>query len=195
MKILILRSLLKDKDLCGEVAYRFSVYDAYQEIKDEYDIQEGYVNEENWKEYTVQVHAAKSSTRLLGAMEVSTLAGYLEKCGNEERVGEIKEKTPDFLDIYRDLGDKISNALSQAKGDLEQEKESISEKQLKEALQSLEELVMAFDFDGADMIVERLAEYRLPPGFEDVFARIKQLLGAVDQDGLLALLGDVRNEG
>ncbi len=154
-----------------------------------------YVNEENWKEYTVQVHAAKSSTRLLGAMEVSTLAGYLEKCGNEERVGEIKEKTPDFLDIYRDLGDKISNALSQAKGDLEQEKESISEKQLKEALQSLEELVMAFDFDGADMIVERLAEYRLPPGFEDVFARIKQLLGAVDQDGLLALLGDVRNEG
>ncbi|MBP5464286.1 MAG: response regulator, partial [Treponema sp.] len=69
---------------------------------------EKYAAAGNWQDYTVQVHALKSSARLLGADELSSMAAELESLGNRARDGDtaaavpvIQEKTPILLERYR----------------------------------------------------------------------------------------------
>ena len=62
---------------------------------------------------------------------------------------------------------------------------------LKDAFRSLEELVAAFDFDGADSIMDMLDEYLVPAEYQEVYEKLIQLMAAVDIDGLTALLKEV----
>ena len=64
---------------------------------------------------------------------------------------------------------------------------------LKDAFRSLEELVAAFDFDGADSIMDMLDEYSVPKEYEEVYEKLIQLMAAVDIDGLTALLKEVNS--
>ena len=43
---------------------------------------ERYFEAEDWENYTIKVHALKSSARLIGAMNLSDRAKDLEACGN-----------------------------------------------------------------------------------------------------------------
>lgn len=72
---------------------------------------EGFAASGNWQDYTVQVHALKSSARLLGAEELSRMAAELESLGNRARDGDtagtvpaIQEKTPLLQERYRSYG-------------------------------------------------------------------------------------------
>ena len=46
---------------------------------------ERYYKEEDWENYTILVHALKSSARMIGAGSLSEAAAYLEQCGNAAR--------------------------------------------------------------------------------------------------------------
>ena len=51
------------------------------------------MKDENWKAYTIEVHALKSSSRLIGALELGDDAEELEMAkGNEEEIARIKEE-------------------------------------------------------------------------------------------------------
>ncbi len=63
---------------------------------------------EDWKDYTIKVHALKSASRQIGAGELGELAASLEIAGKEERVDEIREKTDTLLADYRGLLSELS---------------------------------------------------------------------------------------
>ena len=75
---------------------------------------ENFQKEANWNDYTVLVHALKSSARLIGATELSENAAFLEECGdkaknNEEKaISLISEKTPALLKKYRSYSKKLA---------------------------------------------------------------------------------------
>ena len=58
-----------------------------------------FVEEGDYRNYTILVHALKSSARLIGAAKLSDDAKYLEKCGDDENETEILEKTPALTKI------------------------------------------------------------------------------------------------
>lgn len=146
----------------------------------------------DYKNYTILVHAMKSSSRLIGAVQLSKDAAYLEACGDkaqngdEDAVHEIEERTPALLKLYRSYYDKLTPLISnEADADLRPE---IPQDQLDEALSAIKEFVEAFDFDSADGVMEMLNDYRVPEDFAEQFAEIKRALSAVDRERLLALL-------
>ena len=53
------------------------------------------------KRYTIEVHALKSSSRQIGAMQLGEMAYELEKAGNDGNEQLIREKTPALLEKYR----------------------------------------------------------------------------------------------
>ncbi len=63
------------------------------------EIQELYFNE-NLEDYTVKVHALKSSARLIGAKELSEEARKLEEAGKQGDLDYIKENTAEVLQMY-----------------------------------------------------------------------------------------------
>ncbi|MCR5620953.1 MAG: response regulator, partial [Treponema sp.] len=77
----------------------------------------------NWQDYTVQVHALKSSARLIGATELSNKAAALETAGNrardggdEDAVTSIRKGTPDLISDYRSFRDRLAPLCMAAQG-------------------------------------------------------------------------------
>ena len=52
----------------------------------------------------------------------------------------------------------------------------------------LKEFVEAYDFDSADKILKMLEAYKIPSPLNEKYAKIKELMAAVDRTALLELL-------
>lgn len=148
---------------------------------------EKFAAEGDLRNYTVAVHALKSSARLIGAMELSQLAAHLEECGNKEDKKEIDEKTSELLELFRSYKDKLS-AIDDSREN--ENLPEIGEDELKGAFSDMKELLEAYDFDTADGIMDMLKEYRIPEKYTEKYEKIKQLMSAVDRDALLKILED-----
>ena len=139
------------------------------------------------RNYTIEVHALKSSARLIGALELSGLARELEDAGNSGDLEKINAKTEALLYDYNAFKDRLSFLTGEPDGD-GAEKEPIDEEKLKEGLEALKEVVGAFDFDSADMCVAELDKYSMPEDFKETFEELKLRLSEVDSDGVLEIL-------
>ncbi len=169
-------------DVLENVAHEF-----YVSIDPKADDIERFLTEKDYRNYTVAVHALKSSARLIGATKLSQDAAYLEKCGNEGNEDKIQSKTPELLELYRSYKEKLFEVLGEKENaDLPE----ISEEELKGAFSDMKELLEAYDFDTADGIMKMLSEYSIPDGYKDKYKKIVELMAAVDRDALIELLKD-----
>ena len=56
------------------------------------------------------------------------------------------------------------------------------------ALDDLKELLLVYDYDNADQIMEQLKNYQIPDEYREKYDRIKTLMAEVDRDHLLEIL-------
>lgn len=155
----------------------------YDNIKLRSDQIEGFWREKDFKNYTIQVHALKSSSRLIGALELSEKAAYLEKCGDEENLEEINAKTADLLELYRSYVQKLA-VLDKGK----EKKQRIDKKRYGEAIQAIKEFTLSFDFNAIDSIIDALESYSVPPEEEQRYLEIKRCARGGDRKALMELL-------
>ena len=149
------------------------------------DAIENYLNEGDIRNYTVFVHALKSSARLIGAMELSKMAAELEAQGNDGNLIALHQQTPELLEKYRSYKENLKAAMGE---EADEEKPEISEEELKQAFKDIKELAEAYNYDAIDYILSMLGDYSIPKGYRDTFNKIKQYTVAVDRDGLLEIL-------
>nr|MCR4782796.1 response regulator [Lachnospiraceae bacterium] len=159
--------------------YRDSIFDKADEI-------EKFYKERDYRNYTILVHALKSSSRLIGAIEISELAKELEAAGDREDSSFIEENTEKLLSMYRGLYEKIGGKEEEKR---ELDKPKISKEELDEIWGALKEMVEAFDFDSADGAYQALEEYLLPDEYQKLMPKLKKALLAVDREALLEILG------
>ena len=168
---------------CGGIQVLENVIKDFRiSIDDKADAIEKYYNAGDLKNYEILVHALKSSARLIGAMELSAQAAYLESCADNENIDEIKAKTSDLLKLYRSYKEKL--AVTSEDSDLP----LISDSQLDEAFSNIKEMVEIFDFDTADSIMKMLEGYSIPFEKQEVFLKLQKLMVKVDREGILELL-------
>ena len=72
----------------------------YESVDQKNDELKRFFEDENWKDYTVKVHALKSSARLIGAEKLADDAQKLEDAGKREDAEYIKSHNGDFLDRF-----------------------------------------------------------------------------------------------
>ncbi len=82
------------------------------------DIRKAY-EEEDWENYRILVHALKSTSLSIGAVELSGQAKALEMAAKENRIGDIKRDHDVMMERFHQLLEDIRLAL----GDTRQEKE------------------------------------------------------------------------
>jgi response regulator RpfG family c-di-GMP phosphodiesterase/signal transduction histidine kinase len=66
----------------------------------------------NWKDYQVQVHALKSSSLSIGALELSEKAKQLEMAARNEDIAYIEENHAEVMGDYRSLLERLRQILS-----------------------------------------------------------------------------------
>lgn len=156
------------------------------------------------KNYTVHVHALKSSARLIGAEELSAMALKMEDAGNaymkaeeagdkeaaSETLARIRAVTPELLSLYRSCSEKLSPVLIKNDEAAEAELPPVSRDELAEMLRGIKEFAEAFDMDTVDSVMKQIDGYRLPEDEKETVAELRKAVQNVDRDAILFLLSD-----
>ncbi|MEE3482529.1 MAG: response regulator, partial [Lachnospiraceae bacterium] len=167
--------------------------------------------------YTVKVHALKSSARLIGAMDISARAKALEDAGDRAREGDtdarsrIDSDTGELLEDYRELLKKLSGVLrekgllpegeygpeggEESEGGADLDKPEIEASDLEEAYGVILEMADALDPDGVQFVLKSLSGYRLPEAEVEKIRKISALVREVNFSGIRETLKDTANDG
>ncbi|WP_029321434.1 response regulator [Butyrivibrio sp. AE3004] len=177
----------KGISLCGsEEGYLTAIGIFFNSIDFKADEIEGYYKNEDYKNYTIKVHALKSSANLIGATKLWADAKGLEEAGNNNDIGKIKNETDALLSDYRSFKEKLS-FLSD---DSEDEKPPVSEDALNDAYAALSEFIEAMDFDLADMVIKSMKDYKLPDADAKRFSEFERLLAGLNWDDMKKILAE-----
>ncbi len=180
------------RDYCGDIIKKADMIEQYADAGD-------------YENYTVLVHALKSSSRLIGAMSLSEEARRMEACGNKSKQGdvraqrEITKRTPLMVEIYRGYFGFMAPLFGMEEDDsdlagaveaAQDVRPEIPQEKLLEGLICLHDLTEAFDFDSMECVTGMMDEYRMPEDFAPRYKEIKEQIHNVDQGALLELLDE-----
>lgn len=169
---------------CGSEEGYLSVLSVFHRTaRDKADEIQNLYDSADIENYTIKVHALKSSARIIGASELSGLAAELEDAGKRKDTGFIEDNTGRLLDMYRKLDDGLTwlDGYGAEDGDLP----LIEDKVLKDAYQAIVEIAGNMDFGLMDYILKDMHGYRLPDADGARIARIEELLTKLDWDGII----------
>ena len=136
-----------------------------------------YWNEKKYREYTIEVHSLKSSSRQIGADELADLAASLEAAGNSGNIALIDEKTEQMLSDFMKYKEILSPYLSSS------ESEPITEcsgEQVMEFLERISEALESFDTLLIDEVIEEMSRYTYEQ--QDEFEQLKSAAESTDID-------------
>ena len=149
-------------------------------------------NAEDFENYTIKVHALKSSAKLVGAQKLSEDALALEMAGKEGNTAYIKENHEAMVEELTEFQEKLSEFFEgddsvydegEILDDLEPKvlvsKESDGNYDaflIESILETLEDGIKNKNRELISNTVRDAAEYSLPPELEDKLRKIKMLL-------------------
>lgn len=137
--------------------------------------------DEDWKNYTIEVHALKSASRQIGAAEVAELAAQMEQAGNDGNAALIHLYTPKLIRQYLAF-DKILQPYFQTEDGQDakeaEEKPPASEEILRQCFTLLREAFENLDMDQMEEVVEQMKKFSYAGEQQELF---RQLCGAVDE--------------
>ncbi len=145
------------------------------------------LNNSDIENYTIKVHALKSSARIIGASQLSKLAAELENAGKNKNITFIENNTDRLLLMYRTLDGKLS-WLDRTGQDLP----SIDSEALKEAYQTAAEIAGSMDYALMDELLKDLKGYDLSPEDRDRVLEMERLLSELNWDGIIQKAGEVK---
>ncbi|MCR5399654.1 MAG: DegV family EDD domain-containing protein [Lachnospiraceae bacterium] len=158
-------------------------YDTYEAKSTE--IQK-YYDEKDWENYTIKVHALKSSSRLVGAVALGDAAEALEVAGNKRDIEYIESHHAALMESYLNVRDALDDQYG-VKDDLP----DIPSDVLNDAYGGLLEFTESMDYELAKMVVDSVKEYRLPSEDAERFKKIQICLSQLDWDGIKVLIHDI----
>ena len=132
------------------------------------------------RNYTIKVHALKSSARIIGAGELSGLALKLEEAGKRADMEYISSNTDRLLDMYREFDLELTGA-----DNTDEELPELSGEALREAYQTMIEIAGSMDFGLMDNMLKETHRFRMAE--EDVkrIDRVEEMLTELDWDGII----------
>ncbi|WP_294428837.1 ATP-binding protein [uncultured Treponema sp.] len=164
-----------------------AVKNFYNTIDDKKSELEKFFANEDWENYCTKVHALKSSSRLIGALDLSQKAAWLEEKSEKKEADEIRAKHPELMELYASFKEKLNSIVNSGE-ETSSEKSEISESELKDKLARLNACAISFDMDGMDEIMAEFSAFKIPPSFAEKFDKIRTAATNVDFKELRNLL-------
>ena len=135
---------------------------------------------EDWKDYTIEVHALKSSSRQIGATSLSEKAAALEKAGNAQDGVFIHRRTDEMLEQYLNYLPVLEPFCSDQKK--ETAKKQISKDQLLHCFGKMRDAMEELDMDAMGDVISDMDQYGYEGWQQESFAGLKDAIEEVDVD-------------
>ena len=137
------------------------------------------VEQENWADYTVEVHALKNAAKQIGAMSLSEKAAALEIAGNARDLETIYKDTDAMITQYLDYLPVLEPFCAEEEED-EEGKEEISEAVLLECFQDMEGALDDLDMDRMEETIKKMGQYHYEGWQHEMFEELKEAVEEVD---------------
>ena len=137
-------------------------------------------------DYTIKVHALKSSSLIIGAVVIGDLSATMEAAGNDKDWGKINAYTDELISYYSSLCYMLRRFLEVEKSS--QDKQIISSEKLKEAYEAIKEIAQLFDYDTVLDIMNSLEKYKIPEDSQQKYNALKKAIANADWDQINKLV-------
>lgn len=134
---------------------------------------------EDIQNYTIEVHALKSSSKQIGAMELSNMAAELEKAGNDNNLEMIHEKTGEMLNKYYSYLQEFKPFVIIDEAP-DEEKMPVDLNNVKKLLHDLHTAFDELDMDAMEEIVSELGKYKFEGRDEEKYEELKDAVDNLD---------------
>ena len=165
-----------------ENLYREVLSDYMDTIMEKAAVIEKAVAEGDLETYTIEVHSLKSTSKSIGAMELSELAKDLEMNGKNSEWGPIIARTPMLLDMYRNLY-YVMMPYHTASKNQGQPKKPVDMEELAQLLAQLLESVDTYDSIRGEEIVAELSKFDYTDRWGDYMRDTADAMNRFDYDG------------
>ena len=155
----------------------------YDSINDKYAELEGCYSSEEWENYTIKIHALKSSARLIGALELGDKAERLEMAGKEKDIQYIKDNHASAMEEFLAFKDALAPVFTE-----NSDKPEADAFLMESIYEGLGEAAEAMDCDRIEDIMKEIEDYAIPASETEKWNSIREKADALDYDGMLELL-------
>jgi len=163
--------------------------DLYRLIDLKADKIEHFLSEDLIRDYTIEVHAMKSTMRSVGALQLSEAFAELERYGNLGDLATIQKNTPEVLKTFRGY----KEILKPFGEKLEEEKKAVSKEEIIFYISGIRDSTEAFDLDGADAAMAELEKCRLPEKCRGIVDKLRAYVADVDMEAVLGATEELLN--
>ncbi|MBR4514463.1 MAG: response regulator [Lachnospiraceae bacterium] len=148
------------------------------------------MKDENWKAYTIEVHALKSSSRQIGATKLGDMAFALEKAGNAQDIEFINLHTYEALEKYLSYEPVLAKLFEEdaEKQDEPVEKKDIDVAEMTEIMNRIRASMEELDTDAMEDVANELNHYTLPLEQQEIKASLHEAIENMDIDECEELL-------
>ncbi|MBQ8138008.1 MAG: response regulator [Lachnospiraceae bacterium] len=143
----------------------------------------------DWSSYIIRIHALKSSSRQIGAMELGDISEKLEAAGKDEKFDFILENNEKAVALYRDVLEKLSAVYPKEEVSDENLPE-ISEEELKKCLESLRDACDNLDMDEMEKSRDYLKGFKLPEALGAKFDELSKAVDNIDSDACMEIISE-----
>lgn len=156
------------------------VTEYYKVIPKKAAILEQSMKDADWRNYTIEAHALKSSSRQIGAVELSDLAARMEQAGNEQDIGYIQTHHEELMDMYYDLQKILEKYVDVGQDSKAEPKIEYDASKILKHLEKLQEAVDNLDMDGMEEVIRQMDEISLDEKEGEILAKMKEAVESLE---------------
>lgn len=142
---------------------------------------------ECWRDYTIEVHALKSTSRQIGADHIADVAAEMEKAGNDGNIALINEKTDAMLEEYLQLKETLKPYFTDAS---EGEERFAQFEDIMDMLEKMQTALDDFDTLQIDEVMEEMSKFKYYDESVSFFERLKKAAEESDIESCLNITGE-----
>ncbi|MCM1179430.1 MAG: PocR ligand-binding domain-containing protein [Clostridium sp.] len=173
--------------LGGEKLFWTVLKEYYRTIHKKVELIQFLEEQEDWVNYTIEVHALKSASKQIGAMSLSEKAAELEKAGNARNGELIHQKTKGMLEQYFNYISVLQPFCDEKKKD-NIKKKRISSDILEDMFKRMKAGLEDLDMDEMESVIQEMEQYSYTDEDQELFVQLREAVEDMDVDACEAIL-------
>jgi CheY-like chemotaxis protein len=156
----------------------------YESLDDKAAEIEGFYANEDWHNYTIKVHALKSSARFIGALEFGEKAQLLENAGKAGDIAYIRKHHEAFMTEYRSFKAPLAEVFIVSAA----EKPEADAEMMDAILEEIRLAAESMDIDQLESIFDEMEEYQIPQEQEELWQQLVKAARQYDYQKIVSIL-------
>lgn len=161
--------------------------DYYRAISKKADKIRRFEQKEDWKNYTIEVHALKSASKQIGATELSSLAADMEKAGNEKNAALIHQYTGSMLNQYLRFEEILAPYFAESDTSSEST-QIITPQMLQQAFTDMHSAIDELDLDQLEKVLRELLAFHYDEWQMNFIRKLRDAAEELDIDTCESIL-------